>query len=180
MANRGHSKISALPESIRQLVDAKLMHGYTYEDVTTYLQNMGHDVSKSGVGRYGQQYLRKFEAVRMAKDYARLLSEDNVDRPTTELHEANNAIISQSIMETLVDPNATTEDKAAAAKSIATLQRAQVQNERLKLESRKAAGIIRTAMNRIKTGVFAELGEKYPDIAERIVQIAESVADENG
>ena len=71
---------------------------------------MGQDIHYSTVARFGKPFLEKFESVRMAKEYAQMLAEDNPERPTTELHEANNALISQMVMEALISPDVSQED----------------------------------------------------------------------
>lgn len=176
--NRSHGKIDKLPEEIRREVEQQLLNGHTYEEISKHLKNMGHDIHFSSVGRYGRGYLKKFESVRMAKDYAKLLAEDNIDRPTTELHEANNALISQIIMEALVDEDMPPEEKIKAAKSVATLQSAQVRNEKLKIDARKAAGEVKAALALLKAKVYEQLGSEYPDIAGAIVRIADGIAAE--
>ena len=100
--NRSHGKIDKLPEVLRRSVERKLLEGYTYEQISDYLKSMGHDVTYVSVHRFGKPFLKKFEAVRMAKEYAQLLAEDNADRPSTELNEANNALASQLLMEMLL------------------------------------------------------------------------------
>ena len=176
--NRSHGKIDKLPDELKREVENRLLEGYTYQQISDYLKGMGQSVSKSAVHRYGEPFLKKFENVRMAKEFACLLAEDNVDRPTTELHEANNALVSQMIMEALVDENISAEKKLSAAKSIATLQRAQVANERLKIISRKEAGAVRVAMNMLKAKVFEEIQMNHPEIATAIVKIADDIEKE--
>lgn len=177
--NRSHGKIGNLPDNLKKEVENQLIKGNTYEDIAEFLKNMGHDVHYSSVGRYGRGYLKKFESVRMAKDYARLLAEDNVDRPTTELHEANNALISQIIMEVLINDETDTEEKIKAAHSIAILQSAQVRNEKLKIDARKAAGIIHTAMTQLQNKMFEKLGANYPEVVKTIMEIAEEIENES-
>lgn len=111
--------------------------------------------------------------MRIAKEFAKLLAEDSVDRPATELHEANNLLASQIIMEAMVDDEMDAKARAEAAKSIATLQRAQVSNEKLKIQARKERGAVHIAMQLMQDKIFAELGEKYPDVAEKLMQLAE-------
>lgn len=176
--NRSHGKIDKLPDELRKAVENKLLEGYTYTEISQYLKKMGEDVHYSAVARYGKPFLQKFESVRLAKDYAKMLAEDNADRPTTELHEANNALVSQMIMEALINPDTSEEEKLKAAKNIAVLQRAQVQNEKLKIDSRKAAGDVRQAFKKFKEQVFAEVGANYPEVAETILKIAEAVEKE--
>lgn len=176
--NRKHRKINKLPMPVKQSVENDLVNGRTYQAVSQDLKEQGYDVSYSAVGRYGREYLKKFESVRMAKEYARLLAEDNIDRPTTELHEANNALISQLLMQMMIDGEMTTEEKAKIAQSIATLQSAQVRNEKLKIDARKASGEVHAAMNVLKAKVFEKIGSEHPSIAEAIVRIAEEIEHE--
>ena len=176
--NRSHGKVDKLPEGIRREVENKLLEGYTYEEIAVYLKDMGHNISKTSVHRYGKPFLKRFESVRMAKEFAQLLAEDNLERPTTELHEANNALISQMIMEILVNSDMEQEEKLEAAKSIATLQRAQVANEKLKLSARKEARAVHTALKRLKEQVFDEIGKNHPHVAEEIIKIADSIEKE--
>lgn len=173
--NRSHSKIDRLPENLKREVENRLLEGHTYDEIADYLKQMGQDIHYSTVARYGKPFLEKFEAVRMAKEYAQMLAEDNPDRPTTELHEANNALVSQMIMESLINPELSPEEKLRAAKDIAVLQRAQVSNEKLKIDSRKAQGEVKEALKKLKEQVYSEVGTKYPDIADSIIKIADEI-----
>ena len=177
--NRSHSKIDRLPDTINREVENRLLEGHTYEEIAEYLKGMGQDIHYSTVARFGKPFLEKFESVRMAKEYAQMLAEDNPERPTTELHEANNALISQMVMEALISPDVSQEDKLKAAKDIAVLQRAQVANEKLKIDSRKAQGEVKEALGKLKKQVYSEMGSKYPEIAETIIKIADEIEKEN-
>ena len=168
--NRSHSKIDRLPEVLKREVENRLLEGHTYEEIAQYLKGMGQDIHYSTVARFGKPFLEKFEA-----EYAQMLAEDNPDRPTTELHEANNALISQIVMEALINPDVKASEKLKAAKNIALLQRAQVANEKLKIDSRKAQGDVKAALGRLKEQVAGEIGERYPDIADAIIKIADDI-----
>lgn len=176
--NRSHGKIDQLPPELKKQVEEKLLSGETYESVSDWLRDQGEEVHLSSVGRYGKKFLNKFESVRIAKEFAKLLAEDNVDRPATELHEANNLLASQIIMEALVDDSMDDKARADAAKSIASLQRAQVSNEKLKIEARKEQGAVHVAMEMLKQKVFMEIGEKHPDIAQALLSLAEDTEKE--
>lgn len=176
--NRSHGKIDRLPNELKKEVELRLLNGETYESISEYLQEQGVDVHFSSVGRYGRKFLKKFESVRIAKEFAKLLAEDNVDRPTTELHEANNLLASQLIMEALVDDEMDADERSKMAKSIATLQRAQVSNEKLKLESRKQRGAVHVAMELLKDKVFSEIAENHPDIAQALLELADETERE--
>ena len=82
---------------------------------------------------------------------------------------------SNASMEALISEDSSPEETAKLAKSIATLQRAQVSNEKLKIDSRKAAGEVRQALRLLKEQVFSEIGAEHPDIANAILQIADTV-----
>lgn len=176
--NRSHGKIDNLSPELKREVEDRLLAGDTYEQVSDFLKEQGEDIHLSSVGRYGRKFLNKFESVRVAKEFAKLLAEDNVDRPATELHEANNLLASQIIMEALVDDQMDAKQRAEAAKSIASLQRAQVSNEKLKIEARKEQGAVHVAMNLLKEKVFAEIGQNHPEIAAALLELAEDTEQE--
>lgn len=176
--NRSHGKVDHLPLPVRQEVEEKLMSGHTYESIAGDLEEKGYDISYSSVGRYGRKYLKRFESVRIAKQFAKLLAEDNVERPPTELHEANNMLMSQIIMEILVDKDLDAKGLSNAAKAIASLQKAQIQNEGLKIRARKEAGAIHTAMNVLKEKVFEEIASSHPQVAEVLIRLASETEKE--
>ena len=101
--NRTHGKIDSLPVEVKTDVEESLLSGKTYKEISDDLNDAGYDVHESSVGRYGRKYLKRFESVRVAKQFAKLLAEDEVDRPPTELHEANNMIMRQILMEAMMD-----------------------------------------------------------------------------
>lgn len=176
--NRSHGKIDQLPPPLKKEVEERLLSGATYEEVSGWLRSRGEEVHLSSVGRYGKKFLNRFESVRIAKEFAKLLAEDNLDRPATELHEANNLLASQLIMEAMVDDAMDAKQRAEAAKSIASLQRAQVSNEKLKLQARKEQGAVHAAMALLKEKVFAEIGENHPEIAATLLELAENTEKE--
>lgn len=176
--NRGHPKIAKLPKELKTEVETRMIAGETYTGIEKYLKGQGVNIHHSTISRYGKDFLKKFESVRISKEFARMLAEDGLERPATEFHEANNALANQIIMEVLIQENATTEDKLAAIKSIAALQRAQVANEKLKIDARKEAGAVHIAMDKLKAQVFEDIGQNYPDIAQSIIEIAEGLQRE--
>ena len=178
--NRSHGKIDNLPAPLKREVENRLLEGDTYENISNYLKEQGEEVHLSSVGRYGKKFLKRFESVRVAKEFAKLLAEDNADRPSTELHEANNLLASQLIMEAMVSEDMEAEERSKIAKSIASLQRAQVSNEKLKLQARKESGAVHVALNLLKDKVFSELGEKYPEVAHTLMMLAEETETEMG
>lgn len=176
--NRTHGKIDSLPVEVKTGVEESLLSGKTYKEISDDLNDAGYDVHESSVGRYGRKYLKRFESVRVAKQFAKLLAEDEVDRPPTEMHEANNMIMSQILMEAMMDGEMKAKEMASVAKSIATLQSAQVNNERLKIKARENAGDIHTAMNVLKEKIFKEIAASHPDVAQILTELANETEEE--
>ena len=58
------------------------------------------------------------------------------------------------------------------------MQRAQVQNERLKLHARKEAGAVHTALKKLKQQVYEEIGKNHPEVANEIIKIADDIEKE--
>lgn len=69
-------------------------------------------------------------------------------------------------------------ERANIAKSIASLQRAQVGNEKLKLQARKEQGAVHVALELLKDKVYGELGESYPEIASTLLLLAQQTEEE--
>lgn len=144
MARRKHSKIEReLPQELVEEINARLVEGHTYREIADWLRQMGHPVSKSSVGRYGKDFLARLERLRIVREQARAIVEDNADRPATELNEAASALASQLITEALLAANEAGNglDKKVteAIKALALLERSAVARERLKLEYRQKA-----------------------------------------
>ncbi len=144
MARRKHSKIEReLPPELVEEINARLVEGHTYQEVADWLRQMGHQVSKSSVGRYGKDFLARLERLRIVRDQARAIVEDNADRPATELNEAASALASQLITEALLaagDAGQGLDKKVTEAiKALALLERSAVARERLKLEFKQKA-----------------------------------------
>ena len=86
--------------------------------------------------------------------------------------------MNQIIMETLMDEDKDSKDVTGAAKAIASLQSAQVANERLKILARKEVGAVHTAMNILKNKVFIEISQSYPEVAQVLIELAEQTEKE--
>ena len=70
--NRSHGKIDRLPAPLKREVEGRLLNGDTYESISGYLAEQGENVHASSVHRYGKGFLKKFESVRIAKEFAKL------------------------------------------------------------------------------------------------------------
>lgn len=58
------STIKRLPPEIRQAINEQLAQGYTLDEVTAYVREMGVNVSRSAIGRYNAHRVKLLEEVR--------------------------------------------------------------------------------------------------------------------
>ena len=148
MARRKHHKVATeLPPELVEAVNKRLVAGHTYQEIADWLSEMGNPVSKSSIGRYGKDFLSRLERLRIVRDQAKTIVEDNSDRPATELNEAASALASQLITEALMaagdaenGPQVGLDKKVTdAIKALALLEKSAVARERLKLDYRLKA-----------------------------------------
>lgn len=102
MANRAHSKIAQLPVEVREAVDDLLVGGITYEEITAKLREMGHDVSRSAIGRYGKDFHSRLERLKLVRAQARAVTAQT-EGEGLELEEASSQLLLQYLMEFLFE-----------------------------------------------------------------------------
>lgn len=173
MARRKHSKIDSLPhELISAINDAIVNKRKTYKEIEEWLKEEGHEISQSSVQRYGKTFLAKLQKISVAREQAKTIIETSSGLKT-EMSEATSTVAFQLLMEMLINTDGKNLDKNAlnAIKTLATLERSTVAREKLKLEFDKG---VTAAMDTVMEKLNKEL-ENYPDIYERIQEIAEIV-----
>ncbi len=75
MANRRHSKISKLPPEVFDAFNRKLAEHYTYKEIVEWLNQLGHPISHSSVGREAQNYMKTLERTKILRDQAKTIVE---------------------------------------------------------------------------------------------------------
>ncbi|MGD9504554.1 MAG: phage protein Gp27 family protein [Syntrophobacteraceae bacterium] len=136
---RRHSRIEdELPLEIREQVDRLLIEGgATYDDIRDWLAERGYDISRSAIGRYGQDFMGTYRRLRIIEDKARALVSEAGDGMA--LDEAVSKMFSQMILEALVAGDLDLKKQGRLIGDFAKLQSSTVQRERLKSELRKKA-----------------------------------------
>jgi DNA-binding transcriptional ArsR family regulator len=171
---RSRSKIATeLPPALIEAVNTLLVQGKTYQDIAEYLKNLGHDVSKSAVGRYGKNFMTRLEKLRLVKEQARAIVDVNPDAPATEMAEAANQLATQLIMEFLMQLNMEDlkeESITEILKALSKLEQSGVGRERLKFNFNKGAD---AAAERIKAALKAEIANDA-ELLGRIAQLVDS------
>ncbi|MCL2345148.1 MAG: DUF3486 family protein [Desulfobulbus sp.] len=143
MARR--SRIDGLPDEVRRWLERALADSRFsgYQALEEMLRERGYAISKSAIHRYGQKIERRFAAIKASTEAARLLVEAADDAQDSR-SEAVIAMVQSEMFESIFaiqeseDPNITPVERldmmSRAAKNIATLARASVNQKRHRLD----------------------------------------------
>lgn len=153
------------PEVLKWLNSALLESNFSqYEQLTEQLTKRGFSISKSAIHRYGQKFERRIAAVKAGTEAARMVVESAEDAQDAR-SEAVIALVQTELFETIINlQEATDEDVdpaervkllSSAAKNIATLARASVNQKKFSAEVRTQ--VLREATKAAET-VVAQAG----------------------
>ena len=138
-------KIEGLPDEVRHWLERALTESNFsgYEALESMLAERGFSISKSAIHRYGQKIERRFAAIKASTEAARILTEGAADDQDAR-SEAVIALVQTEMFESIVnlqeaeDEELDPADRIAllskAAKNIATLARASVNQKKFRLE----------------------------------------------
>lgn len=170
MARR--SSIDGLPEDVRRWLERALADSNFsgYQALESMLRKQGYQISKSAIHRYGQKIERRFAAIKASTEAARLLTEGAADDQDAR-SEAIIALVQTELFDSILDlQEAGAEDDPAerlgllstAAKNIATLARASVNQKKFRLEVQARAEAAAANVEKIakKGGLSAESVEQ--------------------
>ncbi len=143
MGRRG--KVEGLPEEVRRWLERALMDsGFSgYDALKEMLAERGYVMSKSAIHRYGSKIERRFATIKASTEAARLLTEGAADDQDAR-SEAVIALVQTEMFESIINLQEASEDDidpteriallSKAAKNIATLARASVNQKKFRLE----------------------------------------------
>jgi len=153
MVNRRHSSLTRkLPPELLAEVNAQLIAGRTYAEITAHVKALGHDVSPAAVGRYGKGHLAELERVKLVSDQMKAITSAVGDDPLA-LQEGAVQTALVKIVEylTMIGPETMAGEEASKIfQALARLQSSSVQRERLKADLKKkvtaaAEAVVKTA-----------------------------------
>lgn len=140
-------KISQLPPSVRKWLDKTLAEGNFsgYEELASELKQHGVSVSKSSVHRYGQKLERRLSAIKASTEAAKAIAEaapDDADHRSAAVislvqSELFEVLLAVEESEDEADPAERVALLTKAAKSIAELSRASVNQKKHEADVRK-------------------------------------------
>ena len=167
MARR--SSIDGLPEDVRRWLERTLADSNFsgYQALEEMLREKGYQIGKSSIHRYGQKIERRFAAIKASTEAARMLTEGASDDQDAR-SEAVIALVQTELFESIInlqeagDEDIDPADRigllSSAAKNIATLARASVNQKKFRLEEQ--ARIEREAREKL----IAEQEEKLQEL----------------
>ncbi|MDR1311116.1 MAG: DUF3486 family protein [Burkholderiaceae bacterium] len=174
MARR--DSVTQLPKAVRDWLDKALIEeNFTgYQLLETILREKGYTISKSAIHRYGQKIEKRFAAIKASTEAARLLTEGAADDQDAR-SEAVIALVQTELFESIVnlqeaaaediDPQERIALLSKAAKNIATLARASVNQKKFRQEVQARAEAAAAAVAKVvKTG---GLSDKVADTIRR-------------
>lgn len=141
-----------------------------YHQLEEMLAERGYSISKSAIHRYGQKIERRFAAIKASTEAARILTEGAADDQDAR-SEAVIALVQTEMFESIINlQDASEEDLSPedrigllskAAKNIATLARASVNQKKFRLEVQEKARVAADAVTQVakKGGLTAEAVE---------------------
>ena len=136
------SKVKSLPKDVREALDEKLVEeGFqNYEDLANWLADLGYDISKSSVHRYGQEFEDRLEALRIATAQAKEITEQ-VGDDEGALGDALTAVVQEKAFGLLTSMEMEEQEVefTSLMNAIARLQKASVQQKKFMQEMREKA-----------------------------------------
>lgn len=167
---RRHSSVTTeLPREVRAEVDRLLLEpGVTYDDITAFLRERGHDISRSAIGRYGKEFMTAYQRLRQVEDQAKSLVSEAGDGLVLE--EAASKLFAQQILEALVNNSMDVREKAKLIDAFAKLQASSTMREKFKSEIRKQ--VVKVADEAVKTAKKGGLSDEAAnEIRKKILGI---------
>ena len=143
MARR--SSIDGLPDDVRRWLQRALEENNFsgYQALEDALREMGYQIGKSSIHRFGQKIERRYAAIKASTEAARFIAEGAADDQDAR-SEAVIALVQTELFESIInlqeagDEDIDPADRigllSSAAKNIATLARASVNQKKFRLE----------------------------------------------
>ena len=141
------SKVGTLPADLRAFVDAVLANNQFggYDALAAALEEKGFAISKSALHRYGSRLEKRLQAIKDSTEAARAIAEHAAD-DADDRSAAVMSMVQSDIFNILVDLQDAEDDpvdklklRSRAAKSIAELSRASVNQKKWMVQVRQRA-----------------------------------------
>lgn len=136
---RINSKVTQLPEDIREELDAQLLDtANTYSDIAIWLKSKGYAISKSAIGRYAIRANKAAQRVAETLERTKAIAAAVDKNPDMDFTKASRMVMMDGLMQRV----STAEDDFAempldkAGRLIASLSRVQVYEDKVKRDDK--------------------------------------------
>jgi len=174
------SKVFDLPPEVRDQLNERLVTcGFQgYEELATWLQDQGFEVSRSGVQRYGQDLKHDFEMamgeVKKTTELARAWAESDGDQ-RGDLMAATAHIVQEHLMRISLAIRKAEEEPGKAAKHLATISHAMADLGRMELSQKKWAKEERMELARQAADKASDVARKGGMSEDTVEQIRKGI-----
>lgn len=171
------SKIDELNEELREEVNKMLFSpAYTYLDIAIWLQDKGYEISKSSVGRYALRQNAVAQKLKEAQEQTKALVTVIKQNPDADYTEATMHMLMSELTKKVAAAQEEFDemDLGEAGRLVVAISRTKVYKDRVKADLQKKASI---AFEEFKKQVSAELRDVEPELCERLIQVADRVAE---
>lgn len=174
---RVFSKIDELPEELKDEVNKMLFSPLvTYQDISLFLKEKGYEISKSAVGRYALRQNAVAQRLKEAQEQTRSLVNIIKQNPDTDYTEATMQMLMGALTEKIATAQEEFDDMPMdkAGRLVVALSRTKAYKDRVRMDLQKKAQL---ALEEFKREVYAELEKVEPELCERLIQVANRVAE---
>jgi hypothetical protein len=174
---RIRSKVDDLPTHLKDQVDAMLLDTrYTYQEISEYLAGHGYEVSKSSIGRYALRVGRATQRLLEAQEQTKALIELIRRNPDADYTEGGLQIMAGELTKKFAQAQEEWDEMPLdkAARVMVALSRTKVYKDKIKAD---LAAKARVALEEFRKEVYAELEGVEPELCERLIQVANRVAE---
>ena len=173
---RKHNKVYSLPLPLRTEVDVRLMDtSITYTDISAWLLEEGHEVSKSTIGRYALETKklasRLIETQTRVRELVKVAKHHQQDDESLTEGALQIAVGKLSEKIALIEEELDDLEPEKAIDLMIKLSRAKAYKDKVYADLR---GEFERAYAAFKQSVYAELEKNHPDVAERLLEIADA------
>lgn len=160
------STVETLPRAVKEWLDRTLVESNFsgYQVLAEELKGRGYEISKSAIHRYGQDFEKRLQTLKLATEQAKAIVDSSPDDEGA-VSEALMRLVQEKLFQVMLDFQVDPDKPlniASAAKAVAELSRATVNQKKWQAEVRARAEAAAANVERIakKGGLSAESVEQ--------------------
>ncbi len=175
--SRIHGKIEELPREIRLVVDGMLADTrYTYQNISDYLSEQGHNISQMAVFRYAQRSNGVAQRIMEAQEQTKALVEMIKQNPNVDYTEGALQMLASGLTQKMAAAGEEIDNMPIdkAANVLISLSRTKSYKDKVYTELSKKKQL---ALDEFQSRIFNEIQDNDPLLAERLCAFAREFSD---